>query len=71
MQYRKLGNSGLKVSEIALGAGNFGKRIDLKTSQLTVDYALDHGVNYIDTADWYGDGLSRDLRRQGIGGQAQ
>jgi aryl-alcohol dehydrogenase-like predicted oxidoreductase len=58
VQYRKLGNSGLKVSEIALGAGNFGKRIDLPTSKLTVDYALDHGVNYIDTADWYGDGHS-------------
>jgi aryl-alcohol dehydrogenase-like predicted oxidoreductase len=53
-----LGNSGLKVSEVALGAGNFGKRVDQRTSTQTVDYALDHGVNFIDTADWYGEGLS-------------
>lgn len=58
MRYRKLGNSGLKVSEIALGAGNFGKRVDQRTSTQTVDYALDNGVNFIDTADWYGNGLS-------------
>jgi len=58
LQYRILGNSGLKVSEIALGAGNFGKRVDQRTSTQTVDCALDHGVNFIDTADWYGDGLS-------------
>ena len=58
MQYRRLGRSGLKVSEIALGAGNFGKRVDQQTSTRTVDYALDHGVNFIDTANWYGDGQS-------------
>jgi aryl-alcohol dehydrogenase-like predicted oxidoreductase len=58
MRYRRLGNSGLKVSEIALGAGNFGKRVDQRTATQSVDYSLDHGVNFIDTADWYGNGLS-------------
>jgi len=60
MQYRRLGSSGLKVSEIALGAGNFGKRVDQKTSTHTVDYAIDHGINFIDTADWYGAGSSEE-----------
>jgi aryl-alcohol dehydrogenase-like predicted oxidoreductase len=58
MEYRRLGNSGLFVSEIALGAGNFGKRVDQEVSTRCVDYALEHGVNFIDTADWYGNGLS-------------
>ena len=58
MQYRRLGNSGLHVSEIALGGGNFGKRVDQKVSTQTVDYALEHGINFIDTANWYGGGLS-------------
>jgi aryl-alcohol dehydrogenase-like predicted oxidoreductase len=58
MRYRRLGSSGLMVSEIALGAGNFGKRVDQKTSTHTVGYALDHGITFIDTADWYGNGLS-------------
>ncbi len=58
MRYRRLGNSGLMVSEITLGAGNFGKRVNQKTSSHMVSYALDHGINFVDTADWYGNGLS-------------
>jgi aryl-alcohol dehydrogenase-like predicted oxidoreductase len=71
MEYRTLGSSGVKVSEIALGAGNFGKRVDQATSTNTVDYALAQGVNYIDTADWYGDGTSEICLGNALKGRRQ
>jgi aryl-alcohol dehydrogenase-like predicted oxidoreductase len=54
MIYRKLGNSGLKVSEIGLGGDTFGRDIDEQTTAFIIDHALDLGINYIDTADVYG-----------------
>jgi aryl-alcohol dehydrogenase-like predicted oxidoreductase len=54
MRMRRLGNSGLKVSEVGLGCNNFGMRIDERETQAVVDAALDAGVNLFDTADIYG-----------------
>ena len=54
MKYRKLGNSDLNISEVALGADTFGRDIDERATAAIIDYALDLGVNYIDTADVYG-----------------
>ena len=56
MEYRKLGNSGLKISEIGLGTNTFRKRIDEKTSVAIVNRAIELGVNYMDTADTYDSG---------------
>jgi aryl-alcohol dehydrogenase-like predicted oxidoreductase len=61
MEYRRLGNSGLKVSEIGLGGNVFGKWADEQTSIAVINHALDLGINYIDTADMYGQGLSEEL----------
>lgn len=58
MEYRRLGNSGLKVSEICLGAMMFGERCDAATAARIVRSAFDAGINFIDTADTYGDGES-------------
>jgi len=69
MKYRKLGASGVKVSELCLGAMTFGEAdeksfmhkvgADEKTSFDILNRALDLGVNFVDTADVYGqDGLS-------------
>ena len=69
MEYRQLGSSGLKVSTLCLGAMTFGEpdeksmmhnlAADQATSFKMIDRALDAGVNFIDTADIYGnDGLS-------------
>jgi aryl-alcohol dehydrogenase-like predicted oxidoreductase len=69
MKYRQLGHSGVRVSELCLGAMTFGEAdeksmmykvsCDEKTSFAILDRALDAGVNFIDTADVYGqDGLS-------------
>ncbi len=54
MKYRRLGNSGLKVSEIGLGANNFGRRVDPDGTAAVIDRALEVGINLIDTANTYG-----------------
>src|ERR1700727_4029261 len=54
MQKRQLGNSGIEVSLVGLGANNFGVRTDLEASRRVIHKALDLGVTLIDTADIYG-----------------
>ena len=54
MHKRRLGTSTLEVSVVGLGANNFGGRIDFDASARVVHKALDLGVNFIDTADTYG-----------------
>ena len=78
MKYRKLGNSGLKVSEIGLGGNNFGEDqrkpwgIDEKTSVYLIQQALDLGINFIDTADFYGNcGRSEEFIGKAIKGKRQ
>lgn len=61
MQYRILGNTGAKVSVIGLGANNFGGRNDEVSSFRVMDQALDLGVNFIDTADYYNFGKSEEV----------
>ncbi len=54
MEYRKLGNSGLRVSALSLGGWlTFGERIDQETTNAIVRAAVDNGVNLIDLADVY------------------
>jgi aryl-alcohol dehydrogenase-like predicted oxidoreductase len=55
MKYRTLGQSGLIVSEIGLGTGNFGYRDDIDVADV-VNAALESGITLFDTADVYGDG---------------
>jgi aryl-alcohol dehydrogenase-like predicted oxidoreductase len=54
VNYRKLGSTGMLVSEIGLGCNNFGIRIDLEGTRKVVDKALDLGVTLFDTSDSYG-----------------
>lgn len=64
MKYRPLGRTGWNVSEISFGAwaigGSWGK-VDDEESMRTLHRALDLGINFIDTADVYGDGRSERL----------
>ncbi|MGE0529362.1 MAG: aldo/keto reductase [Bdellovibrionales bacterium] len=53
MQIRRLGGTGLKVTEICLGTMTFGHQCDEKTSFAILDKAEEFGVNFIDTADVY------------------
>jgi aryl-alcohol dehydrogenase-like predicted oxidoreductase len=77
MEYRQLGRSGLRVSTLTLGTMTFGGKgsfaqvgatqVDDATRQL--DRCLDAGVNLIDTADVYSDGLSEEIVGQTIKGR--
>ena len=66
MKYRKLGNTGLIVSEVALGTMQFGGKMNMgnlgqEATTRMVRQALDHGINFIDTADVYSLGESETL----------
>ncbi|MEH2472741.1 aryl-alcohol dehydrogenase-like predicted oxidoreductase [Nitrobacteraceae bacterium AZCC 2161] len=58
MDYRPLGRSGLKISPICLGTMMFGGATDEPTSAAIIDKARGAGINFIDTADAYSNGLS-------------
>jgi len=64
MKYRALGNTDLKVSELSFGTwaigGSWGSTRD-DESLRALEVAIDHGVNFFDTADVYGDGHSEEL----------
>ena len=68
MEYRNLGNSGVKVSAVGLGAAQFGGRVDKDTVARIVSVALDNGINFIDTANVYGRGLSEEFLGQALAG---
>ncbi|MBV8053624.1 MAG: aldo/keto reductase, partial [Deltaproteobacteria bacterium] len=53
MKIKRMGRTGLKVSEICLGTMTFGQQCDEPTSFAIMDAAVEHGVNFADTADGY------------------
>jgi aryl-alcohol dehydrogenase-like predicted oxidoreductase len=54
MQYTKLGRLALQVSRLCLGTMNFGPQTSEPDSHKILDRALEHGINFVDTADVYG-----------------
>lgn len=74
MKYRQLGNTGFFVSEICLGTMTFGGKgffeavgkVDQTTATSLVSRALEAGVNFIDTADVYSEGMSEQLLGQAL-----
>lgn len=69
MEYRNLGKSGLKVSEIGLGTNAFGDRADEQVSISIVNYALELGINFIDTAEMYTQGRSEEIVGKALEGK--
>ena len=62
MQYRRMGRSGLKLSALSLGAGNWGAKGMGETEVTeTVALALDAGINYFDNAQSYGRGVAEEI----------
>lgn len=61
MQYRYLGRSGLKVSELCLGAMTFGRESSEEASCQMLDHFVEAGGNFIDTANVYSQGLSEEI----------
>jgi aryl-alcohol dehydrogenase-like predicted oxidoreductase len=54
MDYTQLGRSGLSVSRLVLGTMNFGPQTEEPDAHRIMDRALDHGINFFDTANVYG-----------------
>ena len=76
MRYRKLGNTGLIVSEVALGTMQFGGKMNMgnlgqEDTTRMVKLALDKGINFIDTADVYSLGESETLVGNALRGVRQ
>jgi aryl-alcohol dehydrogenase-like predicted oxidoreductase len=78
MEYRTLGNSGLKVSALSFGAGTFGGtteffkawgQTNVEEAKTIVNVCLDAGVNLFDTADIYSYGASEEILGKAIEGK--
>ncbi len=63
MQYRPLGRTGIRVSRICLGTMTFGAQNSEAEGHAQMDMAMDHGVNFLDTAEMYS--FPRDPATQG------
>ncbi|MGC8669426.1 MAG: aldo/keto reductase family protein [Chthonomonadales bacterium] len=62
MEYRRLGASGLKVSEICLGSWlTYGNAVDDATAEACVNAAFDAGINFFDTANVYANGRAEEV----------
>lgn len=69
MEYRKLGHSGLRVSEVSLGSWlTLGSRIDREGTREIVQRAFDLGINFYDTADVYANGEAETALGQALHG---
>jgi voltage-dependent potassium channel beta subunit len=67
MHYRRLGHSGLKVSEISLGSWvTFGSQVNEEIASDLLHAAYDAGINFFDNADMYADGLSEEVMGRSI-----
>ena len=78
MEFRQLGNSGLKVPVLSFGTGTFGGRgeffkawgnSDVKEATRLVDICLETGVNFFDTADIYSHGASEEILGKAVAGR--
>ena len=70
MEYRRLGQTGTRVSVVGIGCNNFGMRIDQAATSAVVGAAIDCGINFFDTADVYGGaGKSEEYLGKALGGK--
>jgi aryl-alcohol dehydrogenase-like predicted oxidoreductase len=65
VELRRLGSSDLTVSVVGLGCNNVGRVVDLTGTRAVVDAALDAGINFLDTAERYGERLGDSERLLG------
>jgi voltage-dependent potassium channel beta subunit len=67
MEYRALGRSGLRVSEVSLGSWlTLGSSVDRESTREIVHRAYDLGINFFDTADVYADGQAEEMLGQAL-----
>ena len=66
VETRLLGRTGVQVSNLCLGAWNFGARASPEDSYMIVDRAIERGVNFIDTANAYSRGRSETITGEAL-----
>jgi aryl-alcohol dehydrogenase-like predicted oxidoreductase len=66
MEYRRLGRTGLLVSELCLGCMTFGREADEETSRAMIRRFVEVGGNFLDTADVYAGGASEEITGRAI-----
>ena len=66
MEYRRLGRSGVMVSELCLGAMTFGREVDEADSRRMIDRFIEVGGNFIDTANVYSRGASEEITGRAV-----
>ncbi len=80
MEYRRLGNSGLKVPVLSFGTATFGGgteffrawgSTDVAEAKRLIDLCLEAGVNMFDTADGYSSGLSEEILGKAVAGRRE
>jgi aryl-alcohol dehydrogenase-like predicted oxidoreductase len=71
MEYRRMGRSGLKVSEICLGTMTFGHGTDRAEAKRIVDRSIEAGVNFFDTANGYSNGEAETIFGEIVKGRRQ
>jgi aryl-alcohol dehydrogenase-like predicted oxidoreductase len=70
MQFRELGDSGIRVSEICLGSWlTYGGAVDATIARACVDRAFDEGINFIDTANAYAQGGAEEFLGEVLAGR--
>jgi aryl-alcohol dehydrogenase-like predicted oxidoreductase len=69
VEYRQLGNSGVRVSVIGLGTNQFGGPVDQEGVNRVIAEAIDLGINFIDTADVYQNGRSEETLGHALKGR--
>ena len=68
MRYRPLGRTGVKVTTLCLGTLYFGKWTDLDEGVNLIKHGIDRGINFIDTANKYGNGIEAvDIYAEALG----
>lgn len=67
LERRPLGRTGRTIPVLALGCVTFGREIGEEDSYRVMDYAIEKGLNFFDTAEGYGGGNSRTVRRDSLG----
>src|SRR5215207_10714350 len=70
MQYRKLGDSDLEVSEVSLGSWlTYGVGVEANAARACLDEAFNQGINFIDTANVYGRGAAETFLGEALQGR--
>jgi len=69
MQYKKLGRTGLKISEVGLGTMSFGYPMEEADAVRLMKHAFSKGINFVDTAWGYNDGKAEEIVGKGIKGE--